>query len=184
MKVSGQTRVKRKVARRYAQALWLLAVEQKAVEDAHNSLQNMAGLIKNSAELRLVLENPEIPHEKREALLKKIFENKIPALVYQLLRLLHEKDRLNILEEICGQFHQIYLRENKILEADVLSARGLGKDELEKITGKLSRRFGQNVVTSAATDPDLLGGFRVRVKDDVYDYSVKSQLEKFRKQLL
>jgi len=184
MKASGQIRIKRKIAARYAKALWKAAGEHKTLEDTHACLLNINDLIENSAELRLILENPEVPHEKKEALLRGVFEGEVPAIVYRLLLLLHDKDRLNILKEVCFQFHQLYLLENKILEAEVTSAGDLEEDQIKDIVGRLEKRFRQKVVPSAATDPRLLGGFRVRVRDEVCDYSVKFHLEKFRERLL
>jgi F0F1-type ATP synthase delta subunit len=51
------------------------------------------------------------------------------------------------------------------------------------LADRMRRRFGKPVDVTAAVDPRLLGGFRFRVDDKVYDYSVRGALDAMRAKL-
>jgi len=46
----------------------------------------------------------------------------------------------------------------------------------------LRRRYGDDLTTEFRTNPDLLGGLRIKIGDDVWDGSVKNRLHKLQEQ--
>lgn len=60
--------------------------------------------------------------------------------------------------------------------AVVETAAELSDDLREQVRASLARRYGSGVATTFETNPDLIGGMRIRVGSDVYDGSVRARL--------
>jgi F-type H+-transporting ATPase subunit delta len=60
----------------------------------------------------------------------------------------------------------------------VESATGLNDQEMERVKKELTRQYGEGLEFDFWINPDLLGGMRIRVGNDVWDGSVKSRLER------
>jgi F-type H+-transporting ATPase subunit delta len=102
----------------------------------------------------------------------------------RLLQLLADRDRLGMAGELLAVFRERLLDRRKIVRADVRSAVALAPEALKAIESRLGAVTGKNVAIDAAVDPALIGGVVAKVGGTVYDGTVKSQLEKLRKQLV
>jgi len=60
--------------------------------------------------------------------------------------------------------------------AVVETATELSADLRDGVRASLARRYGSGVATTFETNPDLIGGMRIRVGSDVYDGSVRARL--------
>lgn len=66
-------------------------------------------------------------------------------------------------------------------EVLVESAIDLTATEGQLITAGLAKDYGDKLTIRFATNPDLLGGLRIKVGDDVLDGSVKGRLDRLSK---
>ncbi len=60
----------------------------------------------------------------------------------------------------------------------VESAAGLTDPEMERVKAELTRQYGLGLEFEFLINPDLVGGMRVRVGNDVWDGSVKTRLDR------
>jgi len=60
--------------------------------------------------------------------------------------------------------------------ASVVSAVELTEEQKQSVRNSLGRMKGGDVAIEFAQNPDLIGGMRVKVGDDVYDGSMKTRL--------
>ncbi len=86
---------------------------------------------------------------------------------------------LRILEE----FKRLLRLEVEKRTATVESAAQLNPEAAEKIVVNLKRKYGSDLQTNFTTNPDLLGGMRIRVGSDVWDSSVRNRLQRLQQQL-
>ena len=63
------------------------------------------------------------------------------------------------------------------MEATVESAFPLNDQQAQELAGTLKAKFGKDVRLSTSVDPDLIGGVRIKVGDDVIDASVRGKLQ-------
>jgi len=63
------------------------------------------------------------------------------------------------------------------------SATQLNSALANQIVTNLRARYGEDLTTEFRTNPDLLGGLRIKIGDDVLDGSVKKRLHKLQEQL-
>jgi F-type H+-transporting ATPase subunit delta len=67
--------------------------------------------------------------------------------------------------------------------AIIESATPLNRSVGDQILTNLKARYGEDLTTEFRTNPDLLGGLRIRIGDDVWDGSVRNRLNQFQEKL-
>jgi F-type H+-transporting ATPase subunit delta len=63
------------------------------------------------------------------------------------------------------------------------SATQLNSALANQIVTNLRARYGEDLTTEFRTNPELLGGLRIKIGDDVWDGSVQNRLRKLQEQL-
>lgn len=172
------------IARRYAKALFDLAVEQGKVEAWAQSLGALQEAVEASPELRDVLVNPIYTREQRRAIGGKIAAAlQLDAEPANLLYLLGDRNRLTYLGAVVDVFQDLADQQLGRLRARIVSAVPLDVPSAQAIADKLARATRSQVILDRSVDPDLLGGVVAEVGSLTYDGSVRSQLEELRRQL-
>jgi F-type H+-transporting ATPase subunit delta len=169
-----------KAARRYANAFLEAAVEQNDLEKANDDMMLIINTLRASNDLRLFLKSPIIKKDQKSAALATIFEKKINALTVNLLNVLSDKGRLNLLEDIGKHFIDIYNIYNGIIEVNVITAAELGDRQLDNLVKELELVTGKKVKANISVNEDLLGGILVRIDDTVIDGTVKHKLNQLK----
>jgi F-type H+-transporting ATPase subunit delta len=108
---------------------------------------------------------------------------KLSSLVIRFLSLLVDRDRLSHLQSILLYYRRLQDEARGRVQAGVTSASPLEAEGLEKVRSALKGLSGKEVVLKEKTDEGLLGGVMVEMEGKVYDGSVRTQLEKMRKQI-
>ncbi len=172
------------IARRYAKALFDLAVEQGKVEPWAETLLSLKQAIASSEELRDVLENPIYTKDQRRAIVAKLVTalqlDPEPA---NLLYLLADRGRLGQLDGIVDVFGTLADAQLGRVRARVTSAVPLDAATADSIAERLARAARAKVILDRAVDPELLGGVVAQVGSLTYDGSVRTQLEALRRAL-
>jgi F-type H+-transporting ATPase subunit delta len=101
-----------------------------------------------------------------------------------LLRTLIDNGRLTALPQVAEQFHRLLNADTGISEATVYSAFPLEVAPLSELQTILEKRFGRKLVLSVVVQPELIGGVRVVVGDEVLDTSVKARLAQMKTALI
>lgn len=173
-----------KASRRYARALFLLAEERELLDPVQQDLQQLAALLQASPDLVRIITHPLLPTPRRQAALDALFQDKLQPLTRTFLALLDEKGRLKHLTDICEAYARLFRDRRGIEQAEITSATEMESGQLEQIRGRLETRFGKTVELLARVDASLIGGFRIRVRDTVIDYSLATRLRTFEQQLI
>ncbi len=172
------------IARRYAKALFSLALEKGRVEPWSNSLQGLKEAVEASPDLRDVLSNPVYSREQRRAIVEKLAAalslDEEPA---SLLFLLGDRNRLAHLSDVVDTFRDYADQHLGRMRARVTSAVKLDEGAAQAIADELSKKTKAKVLLDRVVDPAILGGVVAQVGSLVYDGSVRTQLEDLRKQL-
>lgn len=171
-------------ATRYAKALLDVTTSDADAAKVEADLGAFVGLLQSHAELRQVLLSPSVPASAKRGIASAVAERigMAPTGV-RLLQLLADRDRLGMMDELLAVFRERLLDRRKVVRAELRSAVPLSSESVAAIASRLGAVTGKNVAVDAAVDPALIGGVVATVGGTVYDGSVKSQLEKLRKQL-
>jgi len=172
------------IARRYAKALFSLAVEKGNVEGWSESLQTLGRTLSGAADLQDVLQNPAYDRDQRAAVVHELAKAmQLDAEPANLLFLLGDRNRLAYLPAIVAAFRELADQELGRLRARVTTAVPLLDAEASAIAEKLSAATSKKVLVERAVDPAILGGVVAQVGSLVYDGSLRTQLEDLRQTL-
>jgi F-type H+-transporting ATPase subunit delta len=172
------------IARRYAKALFSLAVEKNCVEAWAESLNALARAVEAAPDLRDVLQNPAYLREQRLAVVQRLAgAMRLAEEPANLLFLLGDRNRLAALRDVVAAFGELADLELGRLRARVTSAVPLDDASAAAIGERLSASTKKQVIVERAVDPAILGGVVAQVGSLVYDGSLRSQLEDLRKSL-
>lgn len=166
-----------RAASRYAKSLLGLASEQKVLEEVHADMLNFLSICEENRDFTLMLKNPIIKHDKKRAILEKIFSksNKLTLAIFDIIT---RKNREPLLPAIAKEFHNQYNVFKGIEVATVTSAIALDKNtkkELESIVKSISQY--DKVDLKEKVDANIIGGFILNVGDRQLDDSLRSKIK-------
>ncbi len=172
----------------YARAFADVVMTKSNLLDPARMLQELHGieaLLRESDQLRRVLENPSIPGNGKRAVLDAItMRLGTTRQVRNFIAVLIDHRRLPLFSEILKQLEQELDHRQGFAEAQVSSSRLLSDPEKQMLEAEITRLTGKKVRARFEQDTTLLGGAVVQVGSTIYDGSVKGQLEKIREQLV
>jgi F-type H+-transporting ATPase subunit delta len=172
-----------KLSRRYAAALFQLSSENHNVEEIGAELDRFYELYA-STPLRTVLINPAFDTRSRKNVaLQAARQFQLSPLTIRFLSLLIDRDRLTHLDSIIAFYHRLEDEARGRVKAKIIAPSGLGPDVVQKLRTALQKISGKEVLLAEETDPALLGGVVLHLEGKIYDGSVRTQLEKIRKQI-
>ncbi|MGV3728998.1 F0F1 ATP synthase subunit delta [Hydrogenophaga sp.] len=162
------------IARPYAEALF-----KAAGSDAAAWLDELAALAVNE-QLRQFADNPKTLPDQVFSLMTGLLKGGLPDKGQNFLRTVIENGRLAALPEIAAQFRALKNAQQGAFDAVVYSAFEVDSAALADLSGVLEKRFGRKLNLQVELQPDLIGGIRVVVGDEVLDTSVKARLEQMK----
>lgn len=172
-----------RVAKRYTTALFELAQEYEIIDKVEKDMEHIGKLIDESQDFRDFLSNPLIAESAKQKIFRELFANRVQKITFQFLELLTEKRRIAILPAVVQQFKEMLLEYRYILEGELISAVPLEDKQFESIKKHLENLLGQTVTLQTKIQPEIIGGFVVRIQDMVIDNSIRLQLNKLREKL-
>lgn len=175
--VTGTSRT----ARRYAKAVFELALQEGRVEHWEHSLSRLRDLL-SDPEVAAMLSNPTIAASDRMNLVSESPHIVDPEAT-NLARLLIESNRVREIEGIVDEYERLADEAAGRVRATVTTAIELGSHERHRIAGELSKRLNQEVKLQVAVDPRIIGGLKLQYGDHVVDGTVATKLQQLRRRL-
>ena len=164
---------------RYAKALLNIASEQKQVEPYAEELANVAAVLKSEDMLRLLLDSPTFPLEKKTAIMSDVADLlMLSDGMKKFLGLLLEKDRITFIPQIDMNYRKLADELSGVVRAKITSASKLSSVRTNSIKQGLEKQTGKQVVLSVETDKSLIGGLQAEMVGKLFDGSVKTQLKR------
>jgi F-type H+-transporting ATPase subunit delta len=170
-------------ARRYAEAALELAKRDDTLDKWRDDLRTANALVGEERVNRIV-DNPALPFAERRRVIDELLGNRVGKPVRNLITLLAERSRLEILPAIVAEYQRLLNRERGIATALVTSAAELSAEEQRALEDRLRKMTGSDVELDVRVDEALIGGLTVRVGDRLLDASVRGRLERLRDELV
>jgi len=168
--------------RLYARSLFEAAKETGKLDVVHAELGEFATAVDEVPELRGLLSNPQIERDERSAALREILAD-ADELLRNFVLLLSEKGRTGQLDEVYREFDALVAAEAGRLTVELTTAYELSDDEAEQIVGQIERASGRPVDATRTVDATLIGGIILQAGSLRLDGSVRSRLERLRREL-
>lgn len=167
------------ISKRYARALVGIGAEQQQVDLYGEELGKIKAAFSAEEYLRLLLESPTFPLEKKSAILDDLIAYlKLSDGMKNFLGLLLEKDRLQYLNQIDADFRKLADEMSGVLRAKIHSATDLAKDQLDAIRTGMETQTGKKVELTIELNPELIGGIQVEIGGKLFDGSLTTQLKR------
>ena len=168
------------IARPYAEALYKAVRATPGAESgASEWVDELAGIAGNP-QILAFSDNPSATVAQVMGLMTGITQKAMPEMASNFLRTVVENGRLNALPEIAAQFRALKNAQSGSSDAVVYSAFPIDATQLAEVSVTLEKRFGRKLNLTVALQPELIGGIRVVVGDEVLDTSVKARLEQMK----
>jgi F-type H+-transporting ATPase subunit delta len=168
------------IARPYAEALYKSAKGQAAGLAAEiGALASVAG----DPVLRQFADNPKVDVATVFNVVSDVLGRKGVVLgqgTQNFLRTVLDNGRLGALPEIASQFHALVSAQSGVSDALIESAFPIEGAQLAEVVASLEKRFARRLNATVTVKPELIGGIRVVVGDEVLDTSVKARLEQMK----
>ena len=171
------------VERKYAQALYEAALDKGRMAEVQSSLADFLEAERAVPELASVLASPMLDSVTKGALLGDLLAGSEP-MVSNFLRLLAEKERISLLEEIAREFEALVAAGEKRLRVTVTTAQQLSDEEASSLVAKIEAVTGRPVEARRRVDPSLIGGLVVQAGSLRMDTSIRGRIENLRKELV
>ena len=168
-------------ARRYAETMYDLALEEHAVEAYRASLDDLAAGF--APRIMRALRDPSVPMKQRQAAIAAAAAAQ-PKAIRSLLILLTQRDRLPLLPAIAQAFGDHVDKRAGIAKAKITTAVVLDPGQQRSFVERLERVSGKKLKATFHLDAGLIGGAKVQVGDHLLDTSVRAQLDALRTQLV
>ncbi|GAB3560221.1 ATP synthase F1 subunit delta [Spirosoma fluminis] len=173
------------VAARYAKSLLDLAQEQGITETMYKDMLFFKNTVAQSRPLMLMLKNPIVRAEKKSAVIKAVFSNRVNPVTMAFFQIIAKKNREGIMDAIADEFINQYDRLKGVERATVITTVPLSDALREKFRAIVMQTTGGKLVElEEKIDQKLIGGYVLRVGDRQIDGSIRNQLNELRLQFL
>lgn len=169
------------VARRYAQAVFQLALETQELERWHEDLRRIAEVL-GQPEMAAFLKSAQVPLSEKLRVTETTIQG-ITPLARNLVRLLLAKERAESAPTILAEYEKLLDWQRGIVRAQVITAVPLRGEEEARLAERLSSWTGKRVLLESRVEPEILGGLIARIGDKVLDGSTRGKLLALKGQL-
>lgn len=166
-----------RVASRYAKSLLDLAIEKGILDKVYQDMQMFADVCSQNSSFVLMLKNPVVPHHKKKSILSALFKNKVNPATMAIFDVIARKNREAFLPSIATEFARMYREEKGIDKVVVTTTFPLTDDLRKRFKQNITAQTGRQVDLTEKIDPDLIGGFIIKIGDRQMDNSVRSKLK-------
>lgn len=173
-----------RISRRYAKALLSLGQEDGQYAEYGQNLQEFASFCSANKEFFRVVSNRLFSVEERKNVLEVVLGKSLfPDVVKNFLRLLLDKNRIGVVQEITDYYSKLTDEISGITRADIITAKPLKTDALDRLEKALAGLTSKDVKMEVKENESLIGGIIVKIGDLVLDGSIKAQLEGLKESL-
>ena len=173
----------RKVARRYANALFQAALQNDVVSSVQDDLSSIVHLLQADADFRHFMIAPYAGREEKLGIMEKVFSDRITALTMQLIRVMLQKGRENEIAGTYEEFVDLRRVHESVVHAVVASAIPLDDTQRTAILSTLENSLKKKIEADFQVEPSLIGGVRVHYGNFVIDGTVRGKFRKLRDHL-
>ena len=170
------------IAEVYARSLFEVAQEHDVLADVHEQLGQFADELSETHEMQVFFFSPYFSSQEKKEGIGKVLDGADERFVH-FLELLAERHRLPAVFRIRRTFDGMWAEEQNLLSVKVTSAVELDAKTTKGIGERIEEETGRTVELSSHVDPDVLGGLVIQVGNMILDRSVRSRLERLRREV-
>ncbi len=164
----------------YAESVFLLLRAEGGAGETQDELFRFSRLLDANDDLRLTLDDPHIPIDRRLQIVEDLLGAKATRLTTSVVSLVVMNGRIRELSSIVDHVLQLTAARGEKVVAEVHSAVELTDDQKARLAAALKQRTGKDVDIVVVIDPSVIGGVVTQIGDTVIDGSVRQRLSQLR----
>ena len=166
----------------YVKALYL-AIDKTEAEKILKDIEAFKNIF--TKELKQFLTSPIVPLERKYELIDEL-SNKLnfSKKFTNFIKLLTKYKKIDLYPKMYSSLKEAALSKQGKVEVNIILARKLSKDILEDIKNKIKEILGKELITYVDIDPNIIGGVCIKIKNTIYDATVKGYLTDLQKSIL
>lgn len=172
------------IARNYAEALFALGEEHHETARYADLMDALVFAIETEPSIRVAIESPQVPRHTKVAILERALDQYAPDRFVRFLGAVVKRGRQYLLPMIHEQLRDLVDDSMGRLRAGVTLAREPDDALREAVRRKLSEVTGKEVIPQFRTDPAILGGLILTMRDRIIDGSLRRRMLRLKRQLL
>lgn len=154
-----------------------------SLEQVEEEVFRVGRLLAANRDLRLALADSAIGMPRRQELLRTVFADKVSPATAQLLDRSLSSVRHASLTAALNEIGELAAHRRRRLVAIVTAASPLTTAQRDRLADILARSYGRKVQVNVAVEPDVLGGLKIQIGDDVMDGTTVARLDDARRRL-
>lgn len=159
------------------------AEEQSTLDDVEDELFRFGRVLAANPELRRALSDPAVSGERKRELLGDLLGGKVAPSTLRLITQLAVHPRGRSLEQGLEDYGWIVAVQRQRLVGVVRTAVPLVEEQRLRLAAWLRAAYGRDVHLNVEVDPKVLGGFSIKVGDDLIDTTIAGRIEEVRRRL-
>lgn len=167
---------------RYAKSIIDLALERGELDAVRNDFAYIRALCKQSPDFVAMLKSPLINSTKKDKIIKAVLGGKLSKMTEMLVEIIVRKKREGYLPDIANRFFVQHDLEKNVTRGILTSAAPLSEELIARINVIVERDLKTTFKVEEKIDPDLIGGFVLRVGDNLFDGSVSYNLRQLKQE--
>jgi F-type H+-transporting ATPase subunit delta len=172
-----------KISVRYSRALFQSALEKKNIDKVNQDMIFISEICKNP-ETKEFLLSPIIIPSKKSSIFHKMLEGNVEKITLSLIDLMVNNGRESFLPAVARNFIHETLKYKGITESVLTTAVKVDAKVKKQMTELISEVYSTKVELVEKIDPEIIGGFILRIDDNYIDASIRNKLRKIKKELL
>jgi len=165
------------MAKKYARALYNVAVQQENVKKVSNRINYIANVMKAVPEFSQLLQTHRVSTENKISILKNVLKDNISSLEIEFISDILENNNILILSDIAKHFEYLVETDSNLVNMAITSATELSAEEVEHIQSNIESQLNKKVDVHTAIDKSLIGGVRLRVGNIMIDNTISRRLD-------
>jgi F-type H+-transporting ATPase subunit delta len=170
------------IAEVYARSLFEVATERDILDTIREQLNQFADALHDNRDVAVFFFSPYFASDEKKAALHRAVTGADPAMM-NFFEALIERHRMPVIFRIRTRFEELWDKTNKLLPVQVTSAVELDPATVEQIGQRIGEQTGNKIELSSRVDPDIIGGIVLRVGNFIMDASIRTRLEKLRREV-
>lgn len=171
------------IARRYAGAMFDLALKQNTLERVLDDVQGLGQLFSKHT-LAYLLREPKISPQRKEKVLRQELDTRVLPISLNLALLVVQRGLVDLMPHIASELQQMVFDYKNQAIAEVTTAALMDAGQQSLVKQALERQTGKTILLRTKVNPAILGGVVARVGDQVIDASIQQRLQVLKRQLL
>jgi len=172
-----------KISVRYSRALFQSALEKKIIDKVNQDMIFISEICK-TPETKEFLLSPIIVPSKKTSIFHKMLEGNVEKITMSMIDLIVKNGRESYLPAVARVFIHETLKYKGITESVLTTAVKVDAKVKKQMTGLISEVYSTKVELEEIIDPEIIGGFILRIDDNYIDASIRNKLRKIKKELL